>query len=261
MMTNLPRQLVGVLGACTILLSPIAARSESTATGQDAQSANGPKLASEKPELPAAQSAPIVGENPAPSPSKASRFFGLTVSLGTSLGGAPLGGDYADFVAQYGGASQKLAGSGFLSGEFFVRDWVSVFGEVGFITFLEECGNCIPLPFGFKGAAIIRQRMIPITANARFSLPFAASSLYASLGTGVAPGDWDWDTENGSLLAVPLQVGSGYRHFFGSMFGLGLQAKYFYFVNTSALHYAKGTENASQRNVGVFGIYLDVFLL
>ena len=49
--------------------------------------------------------------------------------------------------------------------------------------------------------------MIPITANARFSLPFAASSLYASLGTGVAPGDWDWDTENGSLVAVPLQVG------------------------------------------------------
>jgi len=263
MTNNLPRQFIGVLGVCLVLLSPISARSDSAGEEKDAQDGKpiGPIPAPAEPEPPTALQVPVIGEALASQPSKSSRVFGLTVSLGTSVLGGPLGGDYADFTAQYGGQGQKLAGSAFLAGELFVQDWVSIFGELGFITYLGECGNCLKYMPGITGDAIIRQRMLPITMNARFSLPFGDSSLYASLGTGVAPGSWDWNLENGTLLAVPLQVGAGYRHFFGSMFGLGLQTKYFYFINTSELHYARGTESASQRNLGIWGIYLDVFFL
>ena len=263
MTNNLRRQFIGVLVAYIALLSPIAARSESTGASEGAQERKpiGMIPALEKRKAPTARQAPVVRAALAPQPSRSSRVFGFTASLGSSVLGKPLGGDYADFTAQYGGQGLKPAGSAFFAAELFIADWVSIFGETGFITYLGECGNCLQYMPGITGNAIIRQRMLPITMNVRFSLPFGDSSLYTNLGAGVAPGSWDWNLENGALLAVPLQAGVGYRHFFGSMFGLGLQTKYFYFINTSALHYAQGAESPSQRNLGILGIYLDVFFL
>lgn len=189
--------------------------------------------------------------------SEPGRKFAVTLGVGANLAAIPRPSAVDDFESQYGVTfKQKISRMFPLQLEYFLPQKFSLFVEIGFTTYSGEGEKAVLL--GGYGTTLYIQDYTPITANVRWSFRSDGFVPFLNAGVGVAPGERTWNVTDSGLLGIVAQTGGGFRYFFGRHWGIVLEAKYSYILNTKEIvmetDSGRATFPAEEANIGLVGL-------
>ena len=198
-------------------------------------------------------------------------IIGFSINLGY-LNALPVSSQAEMFENNFGLVTKTSLTLG-LELEYFLNQSNSVFLEVATNKYSgdskEDISNYFP-PGDEMNKGWFYQRFIPtISLNYRnwFDTRSGSFMPFITFGAGIFNGEISYNLvdylPDDQLGGIVLQIGGGFRSFLIGPFGLGLEAKYRYFVHTTEKSLTAINNNlkipASDFNMGILSLQLNMF--